>query len=236
MGGEEPDPRFVASWVKDNIGVRVRQDPQDPTKYDYFLLGSWMPQASIRMLTHPLEAALAQLTPAIKMPYALAFGRPLDDPERKIAQFEGQPGGILGFENIPGGKSMEYFLRSFSILSEIDKQIPGQAHRVDRDAVSRILGLALGARSQRVDVEKGRNWYLYGLTKDIGAMKAAYDKAIAGGYTGEAEQIKRILLRKYREREQLGQPTRGEKPKERPSETLLRGEGLNRAAFGGRGR
>ena len=224
MGGQEPDPRFVASWVRDNLGVRIRQDPNDPTKYDYFLLGSWLPQTSIRMLTHPMESAIAQLTPAVRMPYELYSGKRMDT-GAEIQQFEGQPGTMMG-GTIPGGlggKSTEYLLRSLSVLNEIDKLVPGQAHRVDRDMISRLLSVMMGARSQRVDVEKGRNWKIYELTKRAGAMGAAYDKAKAGGYESEAEMIRPQLEEALRERSEIGQATRrGKRNEPRPSDEIRR--------------
>ncbi len=227
-GGPEPDRRFLSEMIRDELGVRVKY--RAPGHYEFLLLGKWLPYGVVLDLAQPISTSLDMLTPLVKTGSELYTGKRFGT-DKDIVSWEGQPGSFLGV-HIPravGGWKTERVLRSIAFLNMVDKLVPGQPHRMDPGSpLARVAGALLGTVAQPMDIEKGRRWYIYDLQRKLSRARAAYDKAMAGGYTKEAEEIAGPLERMAAEREELGPMARPKASGERPSAAFLRAAGLDR--------
>jgi hypothetical protein len=66
-GVEKPNEKFMNDYLKNNVPIRLRKNDKGET--EYFMLGQWLPYASmVDFLSQPFENILGMVTPFVKNP------------------------------------------------------------------------------------------------------------------------------------------------------------------------
>lgn len=187
-GGQEPDPRFIPPWIRDQYHIRF---DQGKGRYEMLLLGSYLPFNAVLEATKPMQMLMDQAAPWIKQPWEMATATEFAPGTRPLVGWEGQPGSFWGAPIAPmfGGWRTERLLRSVAFLNQFDKLV-SQPHRIPRSLLARAIGAFGGPLTQGADVTKGRTWAILERARELGKMRAAEEKALSGGYESEAEMIR----------------------------------------------
>lgn len=194
-GRDRPDERFVADWVRENMGIRVRRS--GPNNYDFFLLENWIPLADLSEIGLPeLEngiGAMAKkagdfatglLTPAIIVPVELMTGKSLfldRDflPERRE---------FLGAD-VP--EPLINALRTIRVLSVLDRFVaPPKGSSFGQEAMRTLTGIKVVPQ----DLKAGRRMFFGRASVRERELASAHRRALDNGRTREAARLWREIL------------------------------------------
>lgn len=153
---EPPDETLLPQWMKDQMPVRVRQNP-DGT-FSYFLLGGWVPAADAMKVFDPGGLALDMLTPTIKAPfeyfanYSLYF-------QDNIERYPGETGEFLGRRMT---KRQVNLARNVRVLNTLDRLV----YDKDLPAMDRWMNFFVG-RYYPVNYNSEKEHREYEIGRDI---------------------------------------------------------------------
>lgn len=122
----KPNEEWLGSYIKDNVGVRVKTDAQGNTHY--FLMGNWIPAAqAIDFLSQPVENFIMSVSPFVKMPIELWSNQStyFDDSFGDPAKIERYPQENQSWLGLTMRKKTANVLKNIRILNELDKLNPG---------------------------------------------------------------------------------------------------------------
>lgn len=112
-----PDETLLPKWMKDQLPVRTRQNP-DGT-FSYFLMGGWIPAADVLKVFDIPGLATDMLTPAIKAPFEYFANYSLYYQDQ-IERYPGETGEFLGTRM---GKRQINLARSVRVLNTLDRLV-----------------------------------------------------------------------------------------------------------------
>jgi hypothetical protein len=161
-GGTTPDETLIPDWMSENLPVRVRYLGGD--RYEYWLMGSWLPAADLVRLLEPTSLIGGMLTPILKLPYEYAFNYSLLF-EEPIERYPRETQSFLGLQL--RGRDV-HALRSIRLLNMFDKF----AFKPDLPWQLRVAPAFLG-RSYPVDFQDRAKFELYRMNREIGAIEAS---------------------------------------------------------------
>jgi len=149
--------QFVASWIKEGLGVPVRSSGGQT---EFFLLKGWIPLAELAKID--VQEVFGMLHPAVKAPIELAMNRSVFT-GRPIERYPGQKEKLVG---VPMSAQTAHLLKNLVFVQEIDRlffQNPV--------SLAGTPAMALGFRTYAQDkVIQMRSRY-YELNQQIGDLK-----------------------------------------------------------------
>ena len=123
--GPAPDERFLSSYIKDNVPVRIRTNKDGST--EYFLLGSWLPSAQmLDFLSQSQDSFIGMMTPFIKVPLETLFNKSLffKTQTGDLQDIESTPGESKNFLGLAVRGKVANLLRNIRLLNIIDQTNP----------------------------------------------------------------------------------------------------------------
>lgn len=178
-GPNTPDERYFSDYMKENFPAYIKKDEKGIPQY--FLGGSWIPQADIskvfgtgRNLSEILKGTPANVmqtlvglvTPIIKEPISQAFNY---DPYfgSQIEQFPGQQQKL----NYPGGQvqlpaRFVHAAKQFRPVSEFSNM-----NNPDISTADNLTRFATGLKTSPYDVDKSRAMKMVEVRQELGKLK-----------------------------------------------------------------
>jgi len=189
-GVEQPNEKFMGTYISENIPVRIRTNEDGNT--EYFLLGNWLPYAqAIDFLNKPFSNILAMITPLIKTPVeqmtntSAFFKNTLNQPQ-KIENYVGEPGEFMG--QVETKKNIN-LLRNIRILNDIDKWIDKKSATDTKDTWMVKMMNTLFGKAATYDVDKSKYFYDRDTDDRISDMKSAIKNTRKKGDNKKADEL-----------------------------------------------
>ena len=124
---DTPDERWLSTYIKDNVGIKVRVNSKGNT--EYFLLGTWLPSAqAIDFLSQPVDNFVMMLSPFIKTPVELWANKStfFKNALGEYSQIERYPEENISWLGLTMRKKTAQVLRNIRVLNELDRLNPGE--------------------------------------------------------------------------------------------------------------
>lgn len=200
-GKEAPDERFVADWVRENMGIRVRRTGKND--YEFFTLENWIPLADLSEVGLPQleegvgafaeqagDFAIGLLSPLLTGPVEFATNQSL----------------FLGREFLPERREFlgvdvperySNVLRNLRVLSVVDRFIVAPK---GTSLGSNLVRTLTGIRVTPQDIRRGRRVFYGDISQQERDLGAARRRALDNGRLKEAKRLEKKLLETKRKR------------------------------------
>jgi len=203
-GVAEPrDEKYLSSYIKDNIPVRIRTNEKGDT--EYFLLGNWLPAAqAIDLLSNPIDNLVNMITPLAKTPYELwanksTFFKNTLGEASEIEYYYKQPTEFVGIDM---RRKTAHLVRNIRILNDINKW----TKKADKDEPENSVWVkalnTLFGKAATYDIKSARYFYQRETENRVSELEASIKKLKKEGNKEKAQQLIEELKKFKKERNQ----------------------------------